>query len=437
MNMQLNLQRALVLLGSVVAGAAVTTACGSDNTATTPPPTGTGGVAGSAGSAGSGGSSGTSGMSGTSGVAGSSGSSAGTAGSAGAAQGGSAGSSAGSAGKGGEAGEAGATSQLVEQMVVETDLSSDQVGVAASTVAGLQNAWGLAINSDALGGPLFWVSANGTGTSLIYDVAGTAQSLVVTIPTVGDAGTSAPTGQFFNPTTAFKGDKFVFCTEDGTIAGWQTGATAVTRVDQSAASASYKGLAMVTNGSTPMIAAANFFSGKVDVFDTDYAPVAGGKFADPQVPAGFAPFNVVAMDGKVFVAYAKQDATKSDEVDEVGAGYVSVFNTDGTLASHLLGQGVLNAPWGLAVAPAGFGDLGGNLLVGNFGDGKVHAYDLATGEMTGQLVKPSGAELVIDGLWALAFGPNVATADLSQQLFFTAGPVDETHGLFGKLTAAQ
>ncbi|HEY2405405.1 MAG TPA: hypothetical protein VGI10_05365, partial [Polyangiaceae bacterium] len=169
MKMQLNLQRAFVLLGSVVAGAAVTAACGSDNTATTPPPMGTGGVAGTAGSAGSGGSSGksgASGMSGTGGVAGSSGSSAGTAGSAGAAQGGSGGSSAGSAGKGGEAGEAGASSQGFEQKVVETDLSSDQVGVAASTVAGLQNAWGLAINSDALGGPLFWVSANGTGTSL-------------------------------------------------------------------------------------------------------------------------------------------------------------------------------------------------------------------------------------------------------------------------------
>ncbi|HEX3777326.1 MAG TPA: TIGR03118 family protein [Polyangiaceae bacterium] len=390
-----------------------------------------GGTSGSAGSAGSAGRGGAAGSAGSTNVAGSGGS-AGTAGSGVIIGVGGEGGAIGVAGAGGAAGEGGAGSATIEQNVAMALLTSDQAG-AVDTDANLINAWGLAINPVAEGGPLFWVSAADKGVSAVIDAAGHPQSLVVTIPSANGTDPGSPTGQVYNGTPAFKGDVFIFATEDGLITGWQTGTAAVTRVNH-ATTASYKGLAIVTNGTTPSLAAANFKAGTVDVFDTAYAAAVDTTlFTDPTMPAGFAPFNVAELGGKVYVTYAKQDAAKADDVPAVGNGYVDMFGVDGTFTKRLISQGVLNSPWGLALSPDDWGSLPNALLVGNFGDGLIHAYDPTTGEMLGEL-STSGKALAIDGLWALSFGPNSASANLSSQLFFTAGPVMETHGQFGKLT---
>jgi uncharacterized protein (TIGR03118 family) len=281
---------------------------------------------------------------------------------------------------------------------------------------------------------MFWVSATETGVSTVYAPDGTPSSLVVTIPADTPAGTGSPTGQVFNTTTGFSADKFIFATEDGLIAGWQTGTVAVPRADHSTDGASYKGLALI-EGADPMLVAANFHAGTVDVFDADYADVAD-LFVDPDPVAGYAPFNVAALGDKVYVAYAKQDADQEEEVAGAGLGYVNSFNVDGSFDTHLIARGgVLNAPWGMALAPAGFTPAPGGLIVGNFGDGMIHSFDMSTGELLAEFTDTAGKPLVIDGLWGLTFGTKKASADLSKQLFFAAGPADETLGLFGVLSA--
>ena len=263
------------------------------------------------------------------------------------------------------------------------------------------------------------------------------QSLVVTIPTPGDAGgTSAPTGMVFNPSSDFKGDKFIMVTEEGTVAGWQDGTTAVIRVDASASEAIYKGAALVTQANVATLAAANFHNGTVDIYDKTYQPVASTTaFTDTTIPAGFAPFNVVSIGNDVYVTYAKQDADKEDDVAGVGNGYVNQFDVTGQFVRRLVSTGTLNSPWAV-VRAASFGALANTLLIGNFGDGKVYAYDPTTGVARGQLVDAANAELRVDGLWALVFGPargadgGVAAASdagTSSRLFFTAGPDGEEH----------
>jgi len=282
---------------------------------------------------------------------------------------------------------------------------------------------------------MFWVSAADSGVSTVYAPDGAPASLVVTVPGATAADTGSPTGQVFNTTTDFTGDKFIFATEDGLIAGWKTGTDAVVQADHSADDASYKGLALI-EGTEPMLVAANFHAGTVDVFDKTYADVSTPMFVDPNPVAGYAPFNVATLGGKVYVAYAKQDADMEDEVAGEGLGYVNAFNVDGSFAAHLIARnGVLNAPWGMAMAPAGFTPAPGALIVGNFGDGMIHSFDASTGELLGEFTDAAGKPLVIDGLWGLTFGTKKASADLSKQLFFAAGPGDETRGLFGVLTA--
>jgi uncharacterized protein (TIGR03118 family) len=273
----------------------------------------------------------------------------------------------------------------------------------------------------------------------VYAPTGGASVLNVKVPGPPDTDggfTSAPTGQVFSGTAAdFMGDKFIVDSEDGTIAGWQTsGQPFVIRVDNSADSG-YKGLALIKNGTSAELVAANFHKGTVDVFNAAYAPVATPGFVDagsPALPAGFAPFNVAAIGTSVYIAYAKQDAEKGDDTAGPGNGYVSVFKTDGTFVKRLLSAGDLNSPWGMAVAPTSWGTLAGTLLVGNFGDGAVHAYDLATGAPRGSLAVSTGP-LIISGLWALVAGPKTTTADDSGSIFFTAGPNGEEGGLYGKL----
>lgn len=315
-------------------------------------------------------------------------------------------------------------------------VTDDQTANPAQiTDAGLTNAWGLAYSPT---GP-FWISSNGQGTSPIYKVvpstqATTKQGLVVSIPGAGNV-----TGQVFNAANgsgAFNANLFLFVSEDGTVSGWRgaLGTTAQTLVSGSADNV-YKGAAFGVVTGNAYLYAANFHSGAIDVVKgIGAAPDLGGNFTDPNLPSGFAPFNIQNLGGSLYVAYAKQDASGHDEVAGAGLGYVDRFDLNGNFVDRIAGGGALNAPWGLALAPASFGALAGALLVGNFGDGHISAYDSATHAFLGQLSGAGNQPISIDGLWALSVG-NDGNAGSSQALYFTAGPGGETHGLFGVLTA--
>ncbi len=325
---------------------------------------------------------------------------------------------------------------------VQENLVSDIPGVAANTDPNLVNSWGVTF------GPAtpFWVNDNGTGVATLYNGSGqpfpVGNPLVVTIPPpAGGAPPSAPTGNVFNDTTGFnvgpgQPARFIFATEDGTVSGWNpnvNATNAILEVDNSGSGAVYKGLAIGGNASGPLIYAANFRAGTVDVFDSAFAQVTvPGGFADPTIPAGFAPFNIQNIDGKLYVTYALQNAEKHDDVAGLGNGFVNVFDLNGNLQQRLVSNGPLNSPWGLTLAPASFGQFAGDLLVGNFGDGKIHAFDPATGQFAGELQNPSGNAIAIDGLWALKVGNGFMGAD-PNKVFFSSGPDGETHGLFGSL----
>src|SRR5438094_2705672 len=315
---------------------------------------------------------------------------------------------------------------------VQTNLVSDIPGLAANTDPNLVNPWGIAFGPTSP----FWISDNHTGLSTVYRGSGEIVPLVVTIPPPGGspAGTQAsPTGAVFNGSADFNGDLFLFATEDGTIAGWNGGTSAIREVDNSGASAVYKGIAIAGD----LLYATNFSAGTIDVFNSSFGlTTVPGGFVDPTLPAGFAPFNIENIGGQLFVTYAKQDADKHDDVAGPGNGFVDVFNTDGVLQKRLVSQGVLNSPWGMAVAPAGFGPFGGDLLIGNFGDGTINAFNPSTGNLLGTLEDSNGQPIVNQGLWGLQFGNNNATFD-PHALYFTAGIPGggsvEDHGLFGKL----
>jgi uncharacterized protein (TIGR03118 family) len=331
----------------------------------------------------------------------------------------------------------------------QTNLVSDVPGLAAVTDPNLVNAWGMAFNSTS---PI-WVSDNGTGVATLYAGNGTPNSLVVTIPPpTGGAGPSAPTGQVFNGGPGFEVDPghaavFIFVTEDGTISGWNpavdttvppaTPSThAILKVDRSAIGAIYKGVAL--NSTKDRLYAANFRYGTIEVFDATWKLI--DSITDPTVPPGFAPFNIQSLGGKLYVTFAKQDDDREDDVAGPGNGFVDILdpatNTFTRLISGHPGNAPLDSPWGLAIAPSGFGEFGGALLVGNFGDGTIQAFDPGTGALLGQLRHAHGGPIKIDGLWALAFGIGGNNGPPTA-LFFTAGPKDEKHGLFGKLEAAQ
>jgi uncharacterized protein (TIGR03118 family) len=308
-------------------------------------------------------------------------------------------------------------------------LVSDQPGVAPNTDPNLVNAWGLT------SGPTtpWWVADNGTDKSTLYNGAGVPQALVVNV-------LEAPTGTVFNSTTGFALPtgglaRFLFDTERGRVLGWNPaqGTNSVVVADLGDG-AIYKGLAISATAAGPRLYAADFHNAKVDVFDGDFNPVLGG-FVDSALPSGYAPFGIQTIGDRVFVSYAKQDADAEDEVAGQGKGFVDAYDTAGNLLGRVAQHGQLNAPWGLALAPASFGRFAGDLLVGNFGDGQINAYEeLGNGHFAhrGELRDASGNSLSIDGLWALevAQGGNNGTAGT---LYFTAGPDDETHGLFGRI----
>jgi uncharacterized protein (TIGR03118 family) len=336
---------------------------------------------------------------------------------------------------------------LADTTFEQTNLVSDIPGMAAHTDANLANPWGI----DWGGSSPFWISNNKSGTSTLYSGSGVAfpvgKPLVVTIPGPGGPSTTgAPTGVVFSgsahfiPDAAGKTSVFLFATEDGTIAGWgQNTTSAVLRVNNSASGAVYKGLAISSDANTSLLYAANFNSGHVDTFNSSFAPTTlTGSFADPNIPSGFAPFNIENIDGQLLVTYAKQDAAKHDDVSGVGNGFIDIFNTNGTLSKRLVSADPhLNSPWGMAIAPASFKEFAGDLLVGNFGDGKINAFDPKTGKFVGQLMGKNGP-IQIDGLWGLKLG-NGGNAGNTDTLFFTAGIPGlggnvEDHGLFGSLT---
>ena len=325
----------------------------------------------------------------------------------------------------------------------QTDLVSDISGMAAVTDPNLANPWGMSFPPM---GPM-WVSDNAMGVATLYDGSGQpfplASPLVVTIPPpsiLPPTTMAAPTGNVFNPTTDFGGDRFLFATEDGTISGWSGGTSAVLRVDNTIDPTTntgpvYKGLALASSGGNNFLYAANFRDARIDVFDKNFTKqsTASFPFSDPGIPGGFAPFDIRSLNGQLYVTYAKQNDVKHDDLKGVGNGFVDIFTTSGVLVKRLITMGPLNSPWGLAIAPGNFGLLSNDLLVGDFGDGLIHAFDPNTGAFLGTLDDAQGNPIAIDGLWGLNFG-NGFTAGPTNTLFFTAGINDEKDGLFGTLT---
>jgi uncharacterized protein (TIGR03118 family) len=323
---------------------------------------------------------------------------------------------------------------------VQENLVSDQPGAAQLLDPQLVNAWGMSRGANT---PI-WVSDNGTDVSTLYSgaVPGNPESPVAKNanihPTIPGG---APTGQVFNDTTATNptafnlpgtttAARFIFAGEDGDLSAWASGAAA-TLVAQTEG-AIYKGLALAHTPSGPMLLAANFGDNSIDVFDASFKLVdSTGMFSDPTLPAGYAPFNVAEIGGQIFVTYALKGG--EDDIAGPAHGFVDVFTTSGAWVKRFASHGVLNSPWGMTLAPAGFGQFAGDLLIGNFGDGRIHAFDPATGEVLGTLRGTSGAPLAIDGLWGLITGD--AAAGGPDAVWFSAGPDEESHGLLGVLRA--
>lgn len=328
------------------------------------------------------------------------------------------------------------------------NLVSDLPGMADFQDPNLVNPWGIATSSTSP----FWIGNNGTGTSTIYSTNGTPNSLVVNIPTPTMASGGAVSGVIANATTGFsvtssgttKAASFLFCTEDGTISGWNTSVNAtnaIIAVNQSASGAVFKGCVVGGTSAAPVLYVTDFHNGLVKMFDSSFNPITNSSaFVDSSIPSGFAPFGIAIFGNNVYVTYAMQDAEKHDDVAGAGNGYVDVFNASGALMTHLISKGVLNSPWGMAMAPASFGQFGGALLVGNFGDGTINAFDPVKGTSLGTLKDNTGNAIPIPGLWSLIFGNGGRGGDPAT-LYFTAGipgPYGEdaeSHGLFGSIQA--
>jgi uncharacterized protein (TIGR03118 family) len=325
-----------------------------------------------------------------------------------------------------------------------TALVSNVPGVAPTTDANLVNAWGLTRSATSP----WWVADNGSNKTTIYNAAGVLQSIggqpfqtVDSAPT-GDVF-SGITGQFQVGTTATPTtpgtSNFVFSGEDGTIRAWRGGSTAALVTVPNTTGAIYKGLAISNGTLGPRLYATDFHNARVDVFDGGWNMVDDpGQFTDPHMRHGYAPFGIQTIGDRVFVTYAKQDHEKSDEVAGRGRGFVDAYDLGGVFLGRVADRGQLNAPWGVAAAPAGFGRFGGDLLVGNFGDGQINAFEERPNghfDPRGTLKAADGKKLAIDGLWALEFGSGGANGT-PNDLYFTAGPNDESDGLFGKIDAS-
>jgi uncharacterized protein (TIGR03118 family) len=342
---------------------------------------------------------------------------------------------------------------------IDTALVSNNNAVVATAKtidANLQNPWGIAF---APGAP-FWIADNNSNLSTLYSGIGANGTQAITgSPNVGiaipasAAGVQAnPTGQVYNGDGGFliptshgqESSLFIFDGEGGTIAAWanDSGATAVTAYDDGVANSAnhavYKGLAIGTVGGATFLYATDLHNNKVDVFDTNFSKPAAmqGKFVDPNMPAGFVPFGIQALNGNLYVTFAKQDSAKHDETTGAGLGYVDVFDFSGNLVSQFASAGALNAPWGIAIAPAGFGSLQGDVLIGNFGDGTISIFSpngTALANFEGPLMSTAGQPITFQGLWSLVFGNGDADKPVTT-LFYTAGFADQTDGVFGGIT---
>jgi uncharacterized protein (TIGR03118 family) len=334
-----------------------------------------------------------------------------------------------------------ASAQTGANVYVQHNLVSDIPSFADITDPNLVNPWGVSFSASSP----FWVSNNGKGNTTLYNFGAssgiTITPLVVTIPSgFGGATPSAPTGQVQNNTTGFllangKVASFIFATEDGTISAWNAGTASTVMVDYSAVGTVYTGLAIGTSAAGPQLYAANFSYGTIDVFNSSFKQTsAPGGFTDANLPPGFVPFNIWNLNGSLYVMYAKQDPTKKLAVAGAGNGVVDVFDLNGNLLQRLTSGGPLNSPWGVAIAPAHWGAFGGAVLVGNFGNGWINAFDPKTGNLLGALEDSTGTPIAIQGLWALIFGNGGSGGD-PNYLYFTAGIFNGgvQHGLFGSL----
>jgi len=318
----------------------------------------------------------------------------------------------------------------------QTNLVSDMAGAAAHTDPKLINPWGIAF----VPGQPFWVADNNSGFSTIYDANGIQQFNVLIPAPRGGTSPATPTGTAVVQTGGFivggSTSQFLFATEDGTISGWNGTGNAILAVDHSTQGAVYKGLAILSPACcATYLVVANFHSGLIEPYTQSFAPLAPpGSFTDPGLPAGYAPFNIQQVGTQVFVTYAVQDAASHDPVNAAGNGIVDIFDLEGNFVERFASNGTLNSPWGVARASASFGQFSNDILIGNFGDGTINAFDPTTGNFLGQLKDQTGTTITNASLWALVFGAG-GTGD-TNTLYFTAGLANEGHGLFGAITAA-
>lgn len=323
-----------------------------------------------------------------------------------------------------------------------TNLVSDGSVPAVTVDPSLINPWGISYSAT---GP-FWISDNNSSVSTVYNGAGSKIPLTVTIPAPTRKSTmGTPTGQVFNNSTSeflissegkTAAAAFLFDTEGGVIAGWSptiNATSAIIAVDNSKEKAVYKGLAIATTKNGQRLYAANFRSGDVEIYNYKFTLIK--TFTDTTLTAGYAPYNVQVVSGILYVTFAKQDKTKHDSLSGAGLGYVDAFNLDGVMLRRIVSGGPLNAPWGIDIAPPGFGSLAGSLLIGNFGDGWINAFDPATGGYKGPLKDENGRPIAIQDLWGLINGNGGSGGD-ANTVYFSAGLAGEAHGLFGSLVAA-
>ena len=326
---------------------------------------------------------------------------------------------------------------------VQTNLVSNRSDVGAKlTDSNVKNSWGMA---SLLDGPL-WVADNGGNVATVYTLENDVpqlQGAPVKLAAQDNPSAWAPTGLVAIPNPRlfrFEGDKqtkvgavFVFASEDGRLVAWSPNANSDSGIANTVVTtpnAIYKGLALGTNSDGAFLFATNFHAGTVEAFDTNFTPAPRLRFVDRNIPAGFAPFGIANIDGELFVSFARQDKDKEDDVAGPGNGFVDVFTTRGELVRRLVQRGVLNSPWGMTRAPLGFGKFGGAILIGNFGDGRINAFD-NHGNFLGMLRRPNGQPIVINGLWSLMFG--AFTGAGPEDLYFTAGINNEKDGLIGEL----
>jgi len=318
----------------------------------------------------------------------------------------------------------------------QTNLVSNVPGLAANLDPNLKNPWGISHSATSP----FWVSNQGSNNSTLYNAASVPQALIVTVPPTAPPPTG-PTGQVSNSFGAGNfvengaPANFIFATLAGSIDAWNASNGTTAAVVASTPGAVYTGLAIGTNGAANFLYAANFAGGHVDVFSSSFAPTTlAGSFVDPNLPAGYVPYNIQNVGGKLYVEYAQVDPITHEAAEGAGLGVVNVFDTNGNFLQRIHSGGQLNAPWGIAIAPAGFGEFGGDVLVGNFGDGTINAFDPITGNYVGTLKDSSGNPIVNDGLWALDFRAPGSGFD-PNALFITAGINDEADGLFAEIQA--